>query len=157
MIAAAIPIIIFALALYLITNSINNTTLREAAFDKELKELKLKAKKVDQLRDQAEKIEESSAAISKIRRADFSKIKFLEELTLIIPMDGWLSDFRYKASEHKVKLSGYAVSASKLIPILEESKLFENVKFTSPITTDKKTGKEKFRIEMKVSSEKNKK
>jgi len=67
-------------------------------------------------------------------------------------MDGWLSDFSYNAPGKKIKLSGYAVSASKLIPILEESKLFENVKFTSPITTDKKSGKEKFRIEMTVSS-----
>jgi hypothetical protein len=70
-----------------------------------------------------------------------------------MPMDGWLSDFSYKVSDNKVKLSGYAVSASKLIPIFEESKLFENVKFTSPITTDRKSEKEKFRIEMTVSSE----
>jgi general secretion pathway protein L len=71
-----------------------------------------------------------------------------------MPMDGWLSDFSYKVSNKKIKLSGYAVSASKLIPILEESKLLENVKFTSPITTDRKSEKEKFRIEMTVSSEK---
>jgi len=156
-IAAAVPILIFVLAVYIIINSINRTKLREAALDKELNELKLKAKKVEKLRDETERIEKSSIAVNIIKEADLSKIKFLEELTLIIPMDGWLSDFSYNASGEKIKLSGYAVSASKLIPILEESKLFENVKFTSPITTDKRSGKEKFRIEMAVSPGKSKK
>ena len=104
-----------------------------------------------------ERIEESSVAVEKVRAEDPSKLKFLDELTLTIPMDSWLSDFTYKTSNNKVNLSGYAISASKLIPILEESKLFENVKFTSPITTDKRSGKEKFRIEMTASSGKNKK
>lgn len=119
--------------------------------------MKLKAMNVEKLRERAERIEASAVTTEKIKSSDPGKLKFLEELTLIIPMDGWLSDFSYTASGNKINLSGYAVSASKLIPILEESKLFENVKFTSPITTDRKTEKEKFRIEMKVSPGKSKK
>ncbi len=157
MVAAAVPIVILVLAVYLFANSISKTNLREKALDKELKEFKKEVKKVERLRDETERIENSSTAISRIKETDLSKIKFIEELTLIMPMDGWLSDFSYTSKNNKIKLSGYAVSASKLIPILEESKLFEKVKFTSPITTDKKSGKEKFRIEMTVSSGKSKK
>jgi len=121
---------------------------------KKLNEYKLKAKDLDRLYSETEKIEQSSLAIKNIKGSSTSKLKFIEELTLIMPMDGWLSDFSYKVSDNKIKLSGYAVSASNLIPIFEESKLFENVKFTTSITTDRKSEKEKFRIEMTVSSEK---
>lgn len=156
MIAAAVPIFLLLLIGYLISNSVNTINLREKALDKELKELKRKAIDVEKLRNSAETIEAAAGAVGKVKTADPSKLKFLEELTLIIPMDGWLSDFSYKASDRKVNLSGYAVSASKLIPILEESRLFENVKFTSPITTDRREQKERFRIEMTVSLEKTK-
>jgi general secretion pathway protein L len=154
LVIAAIPFIILVLIAALISNSINNMEIREAALDKKLKEYKLKAKNIDRLQNETKKIEQSSTAIKDIKESSKNKLKLIEELTLIMPMDGWLSDFSYKVSDNKIKLSGYAVSASKLIPIFEESKLFENVKFTSPITTDRKSEKEKFRIEMTVSSEK---
>jgi general secretion pathway protein L len=154
LVIAAIPFIIIVLIAALISNSINNMEIREAALDKKLKEYKLKAKNIDRLQNETKRIEQSSTAIKDIKESSKNKLKLIEELTLIMPMDGWLSDFSYKVSDNKIKLSGYAVSASKLIPIFEESKLFENVKFTSPITTDRKSEKEKFRIEMTVSSEK---
>jgi len=154
LVISAIPFIILILIAALISNSINKAELREATLDKQLKEYKLKAKNIDRLRNETQEIEKASTTIKNIKESSISKLKFLKELTLIMPMDGWLSDCSYKASDSKVKLSGYAVSASKLIPIFEESKLFEKVKFTSPITTDRKSEKEKFRIEMIVSSEK---
>lgn len=154
LVIAAIPFIILLLIAALISNSINKAELREAALDKELKQYKLKAKNIDRIQNEIRKIEQSSTTIKNIKESSISKLTFLKELTLLMPMDGWLSDFSYKVSNKKIKLSGYAVSASKLIPILEESKLLENVKFTSPITTDRKSEKEKFRIEMTVSSEK---
>jgi len=157
MVAAAIPLLLLLLTGYLISNSINNINLKEKMLDSKLQELKQKAIDVEKLRDSAERIEQASGAIAKVKADDPSKLQFLEELTLIIPMDGWLSNFSFKASGRKINLSGYAVSASKLIPILEESKLFENVKFTSPITTDRRTQKERFRIEMTVSTAKDKK
>jgi Tfp pilus assembly protein PilN len=154
LVGMGIAFLILLMIAALISSSINKSELREAALDKELKEYKLKAKNIDRLYSETEQIERSSTAIKNIKESSMSKLKFIEELTLIVPMDGWLSDFSYQASDNKIKLSGYAVSASKLIPIFEESKLFENVKFTSPITTDRQSEKEKFRIEMTVSSEK---
>jgi Tfp pilus assembly protein PilN len=77
----------------------------------------------------------------------------LEELTMLIPDDSWLTDFEFNGDEKKIILSGYSTSASKLIPILEDSKLFEKVKFTSPIT---KGGgvKENFKIELTLEAAK---
>ena len=129
---------------------------RLAILNEQLYELKLQVKSIEDLQKETERIERFSVVIKDIKDKDASKLKLLEELTMIIPEDSWLTEFKYIAKEKKVKLSGFAVSASKLIPMLEESAMFENVKFTSPITTDKREKKEKFRIEMTVSTGKSK-
>jgi len=118
-------------------------------------EIKKQVKEIEDLQAKAKHIEQFSKNIKKIKERDISKLKVLEELTSVIPEDSYLHEFKYEKSK-TVQLSGYAVSASKLIPILEESVLFENVKFISPITTDKKANKERFRIKMTISSGKSK-
>ncbi|MEI6126546.1 MAG: PilN domain-containing protein [Pseudomonadota bacterium] len=124
---------------------------RLAVLNAEVGELKAQVQTIENLQKEAQKIEQFSAAIKSIRDNDISKLKLLEELTRIIPEDSWLTEFAYKADEKKVKLSGFAVSAAKLIPLLEESPVFDSVKFTSPITADKRTNKDRFRLEMNVS------
>lgn len=149
--ATAVVVLVFFLGgAYLINNIIKmNTHL--AILDEQLSELKLQVQTIEDLQKKADKIEQFSGVIKNIRKNDISKINVLEELTQIMPLDSWLTNLTYTEEGRKVKISGYAISASKLIPILEESNLFENVKFTSPITTDKKEKKERFRIEMIIS------
>ena len=118
----------------------------------EVSELKKQVRSIEALQEEARKAEQVAAAITGIRAGDISKLKLLEELTRIIPEDSFLTEFYYKAGEKKISLTGFAASASKLVPLLEESPLFESVKFTSPITSDKRTGKERFRLEMNISS-----
>ena len=93
-------------------------------------------------------------SVEKIKVGDISKLKILKELTQIIPEEMWLTRFSYseKKGERKVDLSGYAEAASEIIPILEESELFEDVKFKSSIVKDKKSDKEKFNVTATVSS-----
>jgi len=149
--AAAVVVLFFFIGgAYFISNIIKmNTQL--VILDEQLSELKLQVQTIEDLQKETDKIEQFSGVIKNIRKNDISKIDILEELTQIMPLDSWLTDLTYTEEGRKVKISGYAISASKLIPILEESKLFENVKFTSPITIDKKEKKERFRIEMIVS------
>lgn len=123
---------------------------RLAVLNAEVAELKKQVQTIETLQQEAQKIEQFTAAIKSIRDKDISKLKILEELTRIIPEDIWLTEFIYTVDK-KVKLAGYAVSAAKLIPLLEESPLFESVKFTSPITADKPTNKERFRLDLNVS------
>ncbi|MCX5904145.1 MAG: PilN domain-containing protein, partial [Proteobacteria bacterium] len=130
----------------LITN-ILQTNARITELDAQLAELKVAARAVEALQKEIEQTEKYDAEIKQIKDADVSKLKILEELTRLIPDDSWLTDFEFNGDEKKIILSGYSTSASKLIPILEDSKLFEKVKFTSPIT---KGGgvKENFKIEL---------
>jgi len=65
----------------------------------------------------------------------------------------WLTRFSYseKKGKRQIDLSGFANAASEIIPILEESEFFEDVKFKSSIVKDKSTGKEKFNLKATVS------
>lgn len=124
--------------------------------NEEVGELKKQVLIIEAFQQEAKKLEQVDIALKGIRDSEISKIKLLEELTKLIPEDSWLTECQYSAAEKKIKVSGYAVSASKLVPLLEDSTLFENVKFTSPITIDKRTSKERFRLEMNVSGGANK-
>jgi general secretion pathway protein L len=154
--ATAFIVLLFLFGGAYFINDIIKMNTHLAMLNEQLSELKLQVQSIEELQKEAERIERFSVVINNIKNNDIGKLKLLEELTMIIPDDSWLTEFKYTAKQSKVKLSGYAVSASKLIPLLEESVMFENVKFTSPITTDKRENKEKFRIEMTVSTGKNK-
>jgi general secretion pathway protein L len=145
--AVVVSCLVVLLAGGLLITNILQTNARITELDAQLAELKVAARAVEALQKEIEQTEKYDAEIKQIKDADVSKLKILEELTMLIPDDSWLTDFEFNGDEKKIILSGYSTSASKLIPILEDSKLFEKVKFTSPIT---KGGgvKENFKIEL---------
>ncbi len=71
-----------------------------------------------------------------------------EEITRILPDTAWLTDLTIDGTE--VTMSGFARSASDLIPSLERSDLFSNVKFASRVTKDRGLKNERFSIKMDV-------
>ena len=107
-------------------------------------------KLVEARREESARIERQYQAAMQIKSSDIGKLKILRELTEIIPDDAWLTEFNYRSAQREVRLSGYALSASQLLPVLEQSGLFENVRFASPITTDQRLKKEQFRLEMQL-------
>jgi general secretion pathway protein L len=145
--AALLSGLAVVLAGVLLIVNIMQTNARITELDAQLSELKAAAQSVEALQKEIEQTEKYNAEIKQVREGDPSKLKVLEELTRIIPEDSWLTDFEFNGDEKKTTISGYSASASKLIPLLDDSKLFSNVKFTSPIT---KGGgvKENFKIEM---------
>ena len=124
---------------------------RYAELNQRLDELRLEVRSVEQIQLEAEETDRFALAIEDIREGGVSRLQLLSELTNLIPEDSWLTELNFDADSRQVRLSGYSDSASQLIPLLEESRLFESVRFTSPITTDRRSGKEKFRIEMRYS------
>jgi len=107
-------------------------------------------KLVEAHRDDLARNEKLYQSAMLIESSDAGKLNILRELTEIIPEDAWLTEFNYRDDRREIRLSGYALSASQLLPMLEQSGLFENVRFTSPITTDRRSKKEQFRLEMQV-------
>jgi general secretion pathway protein L len=142
----ALGAIVFLLGISTI-NTIIQRRSHIAELDMQLSELKTQAQSIEAMQDEIDRVEKYNAIIKQVREQDVSKLKILEELTGIIPDDSWLTDFEYSAENKKITLTGYSTSASQLIQLLEESKLFVNVKFTSPITKGTNV-KENFKIEM---------
>jgi Tfp pilus assembly PilM family ATPase len=115
--------------------------------------LKGTVSKIEQMQEDIAEIEKTINSVEKIKVDATSKLDLLKELTEIIPEEMWLTRFSYseKKGEREIDLSGFANAASEIIPILEESKFFEDVKFKSSIVKDKSTDKEKFNLKATVS------
>ena len=75
--------------------------------------------------------------------------ELLESLSQLIPMDTWLTSFKY--NNKKLQIQGQSPNASILIGLLEASPLFNSVRFVSSLTQDKKTGNERFQISMNLT------
>lgn len=66
------------------------------------------------------------------RRQAPSPLDILDELTRLVPTDGWVSQL--SMHEHTVMVSGYARQATGLIATLEGSAMLGNPRFQAPIT-----------------------
>ena len=71
-------------------------------------------------------------------------IRYLHELTRLLPDNGWVKRLSIEAGE--MHLQGESGAAASIIPMLEESDYFKEVRFRSPVTKNNATGKEQFHI-----------
>jgi general secretion pathway protein L len=73
-----------------------------------------------------------------------------------LPSTVWVWNFKYNGKE--IEISGFADSASDLIPLLDKSPLFEKVEFLAPITKERTMKgsevkeKERFKIKARLES-----
>jgi general secretion pathway protein L len=71
-------------------------------------------------------------------------IDVLERLSRLLPDSTWLKQLEIKNGS--VHLQGFSADASSLIGILEKDSNFSGVRFSSPVTQDEDSGRERFRI-----------
>lgn len=125
---------------------------------KKIKTVRAQAEAVERVQSEIKRIEDRKKIMDMFKGEDLNKLDMVYELARIIPDDAWLISLDYTESAEqkggkevsgKIKreliLSGFSSSASKLIPLLDNSPIFENVEFIGPITSGV-DGKERFRI-----------
>ncbi len=78
-----------------------------------------------------------------------SSLRVLDELTRIIPKDSWLYEIRINRPE--VRISGYSPSAAALIGRINDSPLFKNPRFRSPVTRPSNIDKERFNLSFELA------
>jgi len=78
-------------------------------------------------------------------------VDIINTLSQALPDDTWVSYLRYNAKN--LQLTGQSANASSLIAILEKLPFFQNVKFVSSVTKDRRTSLERFQISIDVASE----
>lgn len=103
------------------------------------------------LREQLEKAIDSSRFLVEKKRSAPLMIELVHELTRLLPDHTWLERLQIKGDT--LQLIGQSASASTLIGVLEESKLLGGVAFTSPVTNDRRTDKERFVLGARVAVE----
>lgn len=103
------------------------------------------------LRDQLDRNLATSRMLAQKKQSIPARIDLLRELTAILPDDTWVERLQIKGDT--VQIIGQSSKASALIGIVESSKLFNGAAFTSPVTTDPRTGKERFMLNARIGKE----
>jgi Tfp pilus assembly protein PilN len=97
---------------------------------------------VERLVDELERRRGLLAAIESIEEASVRPLPVLRELTDLLPGEAWLT--MLSLDTKGAELTGQAQQAAALIPLLENSRRFERVEFSSPVTRGR--DREQFRI-----------
>lgn len=122
----------------------------------ELKKRKPEVEAIERLQKQREALLKEIAELDQIRSEEVSKIEILKELTRLLPDTAWIWNLKYHGKE--IEISGYADSASDLIPLLDKSPFFEKVEFLATVTKERLMRpegvqeKERFRIKARLEA-----
>jgi Tfp pilus assembly protein PilN len=122
----------------------------------EIKQRRPEVEKVEKLQKEKEIMAKEVFELDKIKSGEIPKIEMLKELTQLLPSTVWIWNLKYNGKE--IEISGFADSASDLIPLIDKSPLFEKVEFLAPVTKEKQMGpdgekeKERFKIKARIES-----
>ncbi len=110
--------------------------------EKKLVIVRQEAEKLSGIRKQNQALIEHFATLSEQVHEQSVTIDLLKELTELIPQDTWLRSLAIRG--RKIHLSGTSSSATTVVKALEDSPLFKEVHFDSPVV--KKGSSETFKI-----------
>ncbi|MCG6551567.1 MAG: PilN domain-containing protein [Candidatus Magnetominusculus sp. LBB02] len=134
-------IAMFSISLYI---PIWNGQREGAAMDKQIKALKPEYERLSALQKDTKKIDDDLTVLNSMLSKRVLMLELLRELTVTLPQDTWLA--RIVSTEKDINIEGYAVNASALIGMLENSKFFKDVGTASTTFKDARMGKERFQI-----------
>ncbi len=141
LILAAVAAALFAVAVYL---PLEAQQREMQAFSAALAKAKAEAGAALALRGEIDRLVEESQFLVSRKLGSVKATEVLEELTKLLPDGTWLRQFKIK--DREVRISGFSQAASNLIGLIEQSSMFENARFTSPVTQDRREGLERFNI-----------
>ena len=118
------------------------------SIEAETAKLKVKAQAQKDALTKTESAFVEIANYQKLRSEAVSKVAALEELTRLLPDTAWVSDVKIEGNT--LDISGLAVSAAALVPLLERSKLFYDASSTASLTFDPREEKERFSIRARI-------
>lgn len=110
--------------------------------EQNIAQIQKKAQKVRKLRDKNQELADYLNKIASRMKSKPLAIELLKEITEVIPQTAWLYSCSY--SDQKISINGQAESATAVIEALENSPLFQEAHFDSPV---RKSGSEdRFKI-----------
>lgn len=82
------------------------------------------------------------------RQATPPVIQVLEELTRVLPDDTWVQTIDLKGKE--LQIQGETASSVRLIGLFEQSPLFKDASFRSPLTKGQSSGSERYQMSLQI-------
>ena len=123
-------------------NKVIYTNKTLSTLEKQLNEIKGQVSSLKKIDLEYESLKQYVDILSTISKQYPDKLPVLEELSHSLPKDTWLTHLKIK--QKKIEIKGYTPVASKLIPILEQSKSFQDTGFVGTIVSE--SAGEKFTI-----------
>ena len=146
---AAAALLLVALAVAAASYPFVREEARAAAVQQRLAAARTKAEAAQKLEQEIDAEKAAANFLVDRKHATPMALDLLAELTRIAPDDTWLSSASYSGKE--IQITGLARSASALLGRFEQSKLFKNAQFRSPVTPDAASGDEHFVISVGVA------
>jgi general secretion pathway protein L len=89
-----------------------------------------------------------TSSINALRLQNPSVTSVWQELTSLLPDKSWIQQLSYNGELFQIE--GVSTDAAKLVPILEESKLFKDVAFSAAVTQSIATDTQRFSIRFRT-------
>jgi len=117
---------------------------------KQLRQVEKESRLVQSQQLEIDALIEETERLIKVKNRAPALTGLINKLSELMPADTWLTHMKY--NDDRIQIQGQSPAASVLISVLEASPLFSNARFVSPLTQDKRTGRERFQISMDVNS-----
>ncbi len=148
LVLAGLALVLLATAVYIPLERQRATAEALAA---EVVEARSEAEEAARLRGELQELIHNINVPREQKRQSPSVLGILNELTRLFPDDTWLLELRISGGE--VSVSGNSSAASKLIGLIDDSPMFQEPHFRSPVTRDASTGLERFSVSFEVGGE----
>jgi general secretion pathway protein L len=123
---------------------------RVARLEAALEQPRSQAQRAQQVRAEIDTLVDGRQFLGRKKAAQVPALLILDELTRLLPDNTWLS--RFELNGQVLRIQGESGSASSLIGLLEGSELFMTVDFTSPVTINPRSRRERFSIEAQLET-----
>lgn len=102
------------------------------------------SKAVETQREEVEGLQKAALFVLEKKLSQPPAIALLQDITKRLPDDTWVSTLQVR--ERRLEMQGQSNSSSALIAALEASPYLNNTAFLSPVTPDRVSGQERFRV-----------
>lgn len=119
-------------------------------FETEIGSIRTKAATLERQRNIAFEIDAGRRFVTTQRHATPLKVAILDEVASLLADNTWLVQIHLTGN--RLILSGFAPTASDLIPLLEASNTFSDVRFAAPVMPDPRFEIERFNLTTKLTS-----
>lgn len=140
-------VIFFVLSLFVVPASKLAGQMRHLTnIEKNINEIQGNAQELRRLREESRQIMDNLESMAEMKHSYPSAVNILKELTEVIPETAWVNSLEFSGA--RITMQGEAESATSVIEAVENSPLFQEVKFSAPVT--KSGNRERFTLAAEV-------